>query len=85
MLLARRLMSSKAPQQEGQRLKALKLAAREFNLSLAHYMSRSAPGYLQVTRAGVCVNPVAWRVLPARCTAQRRAVCPDAQCAGCIC
>jgi hypothetical protein len=48
MLLARRLMSSKAPQQEVQRLKALRLAAREFNLSLAHHTSRAAPGYLQV-------------------------------------
>ncbi len=48
MLLARRLMSSKAPQQEVQRLKALRLAAREFNLSLAHYLLPAAPGYVQV-------------------------------------
>ena len=48
MLLARRLLSSKAPDRDRQHLKALKLSAREFNLSLAHHSPQPQPAYLQV-------------------------------------
>ena len=48
MLLARRLTSSNAPGQDRQRLRALKLASREFNLSLSHYTPQPTPTYIQV-------------------------------------
>jgi hypothetical protein len=51
MLLARRLMSVNGPEQEKQRRRALKLAAREFNLSLSHYTPQPPPEYLQVAPA----------------------------------
>jgi hypothetical protein len=47
MLLARRLMS-KLPAQDKQRLKSLRLAAREFNMSLSHFTRNPSPGYIQV-------------------------------------
>jgi hypothetical protein len=49
-LLARRLLSSNVSDHERQRLGALRLAVREFNLSLAHYTPRPLPGYLQVSQ-----------------------------------
>jgi hypothetical protein len=51
MLLARRLMSVNVPEQEKQHLRALRLAAREFNSSLSHYTPNPPPGYLQVVLA----------------------------------
>ncbi len=51
MLLARRLMSVNGPEQEKQRRRALRLAAREFNSSLSHYTPQPPPGYLQVALA----------------------------------
>ena len=47
MLLARRLTSN-VPEQGRQRLRALTLAAREFNLSLTHYTPLPQPAYVQV-------------------------------------
>jgi hypothetical protein len=59
MLLARRLLSTAAPDRERQRLRALRLAAREFNLSLTHHTPQPQPAYLQV-----CLFGALWQCAP---------------------